>query len=191
MSSEISDIIGRILDDIRVELTDEFDQNFEREGFFSESWQRRRSPLRGDGHLLVDTGALRRSIESRIEGNSITFFTTLPYAGIHNDGGEIVVTEKMKKYFRHRFYEAQGGFSRKREGVKPRTLSDGGFYAWTSKMKLSDEAEFWRFMALMKVGSTIKIPRRRFLGAGPDVERIVREIIEENLGEALAHIIDR
>ena len=35
----------------------------------------------------------------------------------------------------------------------------------------------------MKVGSKIKIPRRRFLGTAPEVEQTVRQIIEENLTE--------
>ncbi len=180
MSSEVSVIIRRILDDLRVELSDEFDENFEREGFFSESWQRRISPLRGDGHILVDTGQLRRSIESRIDGNSITFFTTLPYAGIHNDGGEIVVTAKMKKYFWWRWKSAEGSFSRKKDGEVRKTKKNA---------RLQSESDFWKWMALKKIGSKIRIPRRRFLGSSPEVERIVREVIEENLGDALAHIV--
>ena len=36
-------------------------------------------------------------------------------------------------------------------------------------------------MALKKAGTTIKIPRRRFLGTSPEVEQAVRNIIEENL----------
>ena len=95
MKSEIQHILGRILNDIRVELTDEFDQNFEQQSFFGEAWQRRKGPLRPKGHILVDTGQLRRSIQSRTTENSITFFTTEPYAAIHNEGGEIVVTTKM------------------------------------------------------------------------------------------------
>ena len=35
----------------------------------------------------------------------------------------------------------------------------------------------------MKTGSTIKIPKRQFLGVSPEVEAAVREIIEENLNE--------
>ena len=38
-------------------------------------------------------------------------------------------------------------------------------------------------MALKKAGTTIKIPRRRFLGVSPEVEQAVREIIEENVTE--------
>ena len=37
--------------------------------------------------------------------------------------------------------------------------------------------------ALKKAGSTIRIPRRRFLGTSPEVEKAVREIVEENLTE--------
>lgn len=182
MNEEAGIIIKRILRDIQVELGDEFDRNFERQAFFSEAWARRKSPNRPGGTLLIDTGNLRRSVRSRTTENSITFFTDLPYASIHNDGGEIVVTAKIKRYFRAKFYESQGGFERKK-GIAKRTLSDGGFYAWTSKMNLTPVAEFWRFMALKRAGTTIRIPRRRFLGAGPEVERIVREIIEENLNE--------
>lgn len=191
MKSEIRHIFGRILKDIQVEMSDEFDQNFEREAFFSEAWQRRKSPLRPGRHILVDTGKLRNSIRSRTTENSITFFTTEPYAAIHNEGGEIVVTQRMKKYFRHKFYESQGGFQRKQiSDVSRRPLSDGGFYAWTSKMQLTPEAEFWRFMALKKAGTTIKIPRRRFLGTSPEVEQAVRTIIEENLNGYIEEVIN-
>ena len=78
MKTEIRRILGRILNDIRVEMTDEFDQNFERQSFFGEAWQRRKNPERPGGHILVDTGRLRRSIQSRTTENSITFFTEEP-----------------------------------------------------------------------------------------------------------------
>ncbi len=167
-------IIRRILRDIQVELSDEFDKNFERQAFFSEAWERRKSPTRPGGHLLVDSGSLRRSIRSKVTDNSVVFYTDLPYAGIHNEGGEIVVTARMKRYFWHRYYAATGAFGRRKDG-SPRQDK--------RTVRLSDEAEFWRFMALKKVGTKIKIPRRKFLGAGPEVEKAVREIIEENLNE--------
>lgn len=174
MSDEIRTIIRNILSDIRVELSDEFDKNFERQGFFNESWQRRKSPTRSSGHILVDTGRLRRSIQSRTTDDSITFFSTEPYAAIHNEGGEIVVTPKMKKYFWHKYYDATGSFGRKK---------DGSLRQDKRNARLSGEAEFWKMMALKKAGTKIKIPRRRFLGASPDVERMVKEIVERNLEE--------
>ena len=174
MKPETRRILERILNDIRVEMTDEFDQNFERQSFFSEAWQRRKSPTRPDGHILVNTGRLRRSIQSRTTENSITFFTEEPYAAIHNEGGEIVVTAKMKRYFWHKYYEATGAFGRKKDGSRRNDKRT---------VQLFDEAEFWKFMALKKAGTTIKIPRRRFLGTSPEVEKAVREIIEKNITE--------
>ena len=181
MNKEVGKILSMILNDIRVEMTEEFDQNFERESFFSEAWARRKSPMRADGHILVDTGCLRRSIQSRTTENSITFFTNEPYAAIHNEGGEIVVTKKMKGYFWRKYYDAVGAFDRKKDGTRSndkRTL------------QLAGEAEFWKFMALKKVGSTIKIPRRRFLGTSPEVEDAVRGIIEKNLRGYIEETID-
>lgn len=176
---ELKTVIGRILKDIRIGISDEFDQNFERQAFFTKAWARRRSPLRPGGHILVDTGALRKSVSSRSDESSITFYSDLPYAAIHNEGGEIKVTARMKRYFRAKFYESMG-MTKEQEG-KHRTLSDGGFYAWTSKMNLNPNAEFWRAMALMKEGKVIKIPKRQFLGMSPEVEEDVRRIIEDNL----------
>lgn len=181
MNKEVGKILRMILNDIRVEMTAEFDENFERESFFSEAWARRKGPMRPDGHILVYTGRLRRSIQSRTTENSITFFTNEPYAAIHNEGGEIVVTEKMKRYFWHKYYEATGSFGRKKDG---RRSND------KRTLQLSEEAEFWKFMALKKAGSTIKIPRRRFLGTSPEVEDAVRGIIEKNLRGYIEETID-
>lgn len=152
---ELRKVVRRILSDIRVELGDEFDQNFERQGFFAEKWQRRKSPIRGDGHILVASGDLRKSIRSRSDDHSITFYSDLAYAGIHNEGGEIKVTARMKRFFWHKYYETKD--------------------------------EFWKAMALMKVGKTIKIPRRQFLGMAPEVETEVRKFIEDNLTQYFEH----
>lgn len=178
MNQDVQKIIRNILSDIRVEMSDEFDKNFERQAFFSEAWQRRKSPTRPGGSILIDTGKLRQSISSRSTENSITFFSTLPYAAIHNDGGEIKVTRKMKAFFWHKYYEATGSFGRKKNGERRNDKRT---------VQLSTEAEFWKFMALMKEGKSIKIPRRRFLGASPEVEKVVREIIEENLTDYFEH----
>lgn len=173
-NNDMKQVIRNILKDIRVELSDEFDRNFERQAFFSEKWQRRRASARNNA-TLIDTGKLRRSITSRSDGTSITFYTTEPYAGIHNEGGEIKVTAKMKRFFWAKYYESSGAFGRRSRGSTPRK----------GNARLTDEAEMWRCMALMKTGSSIKIPKRQFLGASPEVEQSVREIIEENLTEYL------
>lgn len=107
------------------------------------------SPRHGSGvkpdtsrrFYLIDTGRLRRSVSSRTTENSITFYTDLSYAAIHNDGGEIRVTKKMKRYFWHKYYEATGSFGRRKNGEKRKDKRT---------VQLTGEAEFWKFMALKR-----------------------------------------
>lgn len=176
MKDSLSIAIGRILSDIRVGLSDEFDKNFERQGFFSEAWQRRKSPLRGDGHLLVSSGDLRRSIQSKVDDHSITFYSSSVYAGIHNEGGTIRVTSRMKRYFWHKYMNAAGAlvWCRRKNGTLRKDKNT---------RHINDVASFWKGMALMKEGKVIKIPKRQFIGYSPEVERLVCDIIESNLSD--------
>lgn len=89
-------MLNKILRDIKVELLDEFDRNFQRGAFFSKPWPKKRD---GTATHLNNTGKLRRSITARISGHCVVFTSSEPYAAIHNYGGTITVTEKMKKFF--------------------------------------------------------------------------------------------
>ena len=179
MENDLQKVIAQILRDIRVDLTDEFDRNFERQSFFSQKWARRKSPLRPGGSILIDTGGLRRSVQSETTDSSIIFYSSHPAASIHNEGGEIKVTRKMKAYFWHKYYDTTASFGRKKNGEQRHDKRT---------VQLSTEAEFWKLLALMKVGSSIKIPKRQFLGTAPEVEKMVTEIIEENLSEYFNHL---
>ncbi len=163
----------RILGDVRVEAAEQFDRNFERESFFGEAWQRKKSPV-GGKHLLVRSGALRRSISSRVDDDSVTFSSSLPYSAIHNEGGDIRVTARMKRFFWAMYYKANGGLGRRKDGTLRQDRRN---------TRLSTEAEFWKHLALMKVGAVVKIPRRRFIGAHPELERAVTSVIERRLEE--------
>ena len=69
--------MARILKDIQVEMSDEFDKNFERLGFFSEKWQRRKSPIRNEGRaILTDTGATSEKVSE--VGQRKTALPSLP-----------------------------------------------------------------------------------------------------------------
>lgn len=163
-------LIAKTLDDIRIELLDEFGRNFERKAFFATAWQRKKGNYRSDKPLLLDTGNLRRSIRGFTTKNSVVFSSNLAYSYIHNHGGEITVTKKMKSYFWYKYKEATGGFGfvKKENGE-------------SKKIELSSEANFYLSMALLKLGSKIKIPQRQFIGMAPEVEQAVRKIVEENL----------
>lgn len=83
----MSNIIDVILDDIRVELSDEFDRNFERKGFFNNKWQ----PVQKEpkiGSLMLRTSFLRNSIQSTRQGFRLVWKSSAPYASVHNEGGK-------------------------------------------------------------------------------------------------------
>ena len=93
-----------ILDDMRVDLSDEFDRNFERKGFFSDKWKPRAHDYTR-GSLLMVSGAMRRSTQGEVSGDGVRFKSSEPYTALHNEGGKITVTAKMKKFFWAKFKE--------------------------------------------------------------------------------------
>jgi len=165
-------LIKDFIRDLRVELTDEFDRNFERKGFFNEKWEETRLNNRR-GSLLMRTGALRRSIRCQSGSNTIRWFSSLPYASIHNDGGVITVTGKMKKYFWAMYLKARGGIV---YSVKTRNAVNN-----QRTKRLSAEAEFFKAMALKKVGSKIKITKRQFIGYHDDINGIVERVFSDTM----------
>lgn len=72
---------------MRVELSDEFDKNFDRKAFFTKKWKRRAYP-NAKGSLLMVTGTMRRSVKAEVKGNGVRFSSAVPYAAIHNEGGK-------------------------------------------------------------------------------------------------------
>lgn len=60
--------------------------------------QGKNSKRRGQRKPLNDTGTLRRSIHYQPSANSVTVGTNLKYAAIHQFGGDIKVTPKMRAY---------------------------------------------------------------------------------------------
>lgn len=164
-----------ILRDIAVAIASEFDLNFQRQAFFDRPWPpHATSVLRPGGHILVSTGQLRASILTDVrandQGGSVTFRSDLPYAAIHNQGGTVTVTPKMRRYFWARHYEAQGKQKKR------------------SSSSLTPEAEFWRNMALKPVGSLINIPQRQFIGSHPAVTRRCEDIIRRALDNHFRHL---
>jgi len=61
------DIFKKIIKDVEVELSDEFDRNFERKAFFNTGWKETAHPV-SRGSLMMRSGTLRKSINSQIAG---------------------------------------------------------------------------------------------------------------------------
>ena len=128
-----------ILKDMRVELSDEFDRNFQRKAFFTDAWKPRKDP-KALGSLLVVTGAMRRSIKAEVVGHGVRFSSSLPYTTIHNEGGKGTLTVK--------------GHYRTRNGKR-------------YKVK-SHQRRF-------------NMPQRQFIGDGKDTQRLIKNVIDDNL----------
>lgn len=173
-----SDFLNNIINDARIEITQEFDRNFERKAFFNEKWASNRL-INNRGTMMARSGALRRSIKSSAARNQIRWTSSVPYASIQNEGGEIVVTDKMKRFFWAMFYKASGAISKSKLG---KTIAN------QRNQKLSVEAQQWKALALMKVGQKMKIPERRFIGDHPQVKIILQEVIDLNLVELNSYI---
>lgn len=178
---EIKDFTKNILSDIRVDLTEEFDRNFERKGFFTNKWRGTNLPNRR-GSLMMRTGNLRRSIRSKQTSNEINWSSSLPYASINNEGGEIVVTDKMKRFFWAMYYKSSGAI----------TITSKGSARNDSRTKrLTAEAQQWKNLALQKVGAKMKIEQRQFIGDHPIVRQRIEEIVDKNIKELQDHIYNQ
>jgi phage gpG-like protein len=172
---DINDLEKKITQDLAVELADEFDRNFERKAFFTEKWA---SPKINNsrGSVMNRSGNLRRSIKYNVRDGMILFSSSLPYASIHNEGGEITVTAQMKKYFWAMYYKADGATTFKRDKEKNVVARDT-----VRNKKLTSEAAKWKGLALMKIGQKIKVEKRQMVGDHPQVAKIVKEVIDINM----------
>ncbi len=151
---------------VGVAVRDSIRQNFRQGDFYGgHSWDK---PLRTTlgfsgaggqyGPLLSGSNHLMMSTDYQALSGKVIIRNTEVYAATHNDGEDINVTEKMKRFFwaKHLEHKEQDGPD-------------------------APETEFWKRMALKKPGSKIKIPRRHFLGPHPDVDDIVMDVINKSL----------
>lgn len=84
-------------------------------------------------------GALRRSIRGTVRRNTVQFSSSLTYASIHNEGGTLTVTTRMKKYFWAKYRQATGSLSTTKTGKVSRSKRN---------LRLSAMAQFYKAMAL-------------------------------------------
>lgn len=153
---------------VGVAVRDSVRQNFRQGNFYGgERWQ---TPLRTSlgfrgaagqyGPLLSGSNHLMMNTDYQPLPGKVIIRNTAVYAATHNDGEEIGVTERMKRFFWAKHLE-----HKQRTGVE------------------APETEFWKRMALKKPGSRIKIPRRHFLGPGKEVDAIVQAVVDKELQE--------
>ena len=154
-------------------VVESVNENFRRGGFYGQPWKSTRRRLLGFhgvagqyGPLLSKNNHLSRSTVSIPGKGQVSIENNVEYAEIHNEGGEIPVTANMKRFFWAKYYET--GAASLSPGSRKKSVPDA-------------ESGFWRGMALKRVGSTIKIPKRQFIGPSPEVDKIVNDITNKEL----------
>lgn len=124
-----------------------FKTSFVNQGFTDttlQKWQTRSGGPKNKGRaVLVDRGILKRGI--RLKGVTSSNATigvdpAIKYATIHNEGGTIPITPKMRRFFWAMYYKFGG-----------------------KQKKVPEQALYWRNMALTSK-TEIEIPKRQFIG---------------------------
>ncbi len=166
------EVVDQSLKDIKVELDYEFKRNFTRKGFFDEQKWAETKFTNPKGSLMVRSGGLKQSITSRLSRGEIHYSSPKPFARIHNEGGEITVTKKMRGYFMYRLKEVRGRYTTRKDGSRGNNKRN---------RSLSEQEKFYLAMVGKRVGDTITIPKRQFIGGGKSTEKIIREITSDNI----------
>lgn len=126
---------------------------------------------RGKG-ILNDTGNLVDSIKIISRGqNSVNVgirTSEIPYAEIHQQGGQIPITDKMRKFFWAQYYQHASAAGRTR-GKRSSSINQ--------------EASFWKAMALKRKNATINIPKRQFMDATPDLQKAILRVIQTEMNQ--------
>lgn len=172
----MKDFYKNVINDVKTNLMDEFDRNFERKAFFDNAWPTTKWN-NSKGSLMMRSGKLRNSLKGTVQAEGISFTSNMPYASIHNEGGEITVTDKMKRFAWAMYYKTSGAISGKGGGQR--------------NIRLSQEAAQWKALALIKVGTKIKIDKRQFIGDHPKVGDAIKEAIDINLKELNEYMINQ
>lgn len=109
LQTDVFDVVG-------VEAVNHFKRNFQEEGFVDSStkkWVSRKSKRAGSTNsqkVMSKSQELADSITYEKKIPEVIISTDKPYAEIHNEGGVIIVTDKMRKFFwaKHKEYKDAG-----------------------------------------------------------------------------------
>lgn len=149
---------------VGVEAVNHFKANFQKEGFDDknvEKWKPRRTKRMGGTNsqkVMTKTGDTAESIDWRKDGNIVIVYSDKAWAQIHNEGGQIAVTAKMRKYFWAMHYQAKNGNN-------------------------PEVADQFKAMALAKV---VVMPQRKFMGNSENLNNNIIEKIKRDLTRILS-----
>lgn len=180
---EVNDRLPR---EVGVIAVNHFRQNFRDGGWLDNGlhpWKRTRRQDSGGpdakyGPLTSHRNNLMLSIQAETAPGQVTISDPVPYAAVHNDGGDITthptVTAKMRKFAWHMVYSIAGI---RGKGKLPK--------------ELPAEAGKWKGLALTKksrITVHARIPQRQFMGDSAELRIKVSDRIRKALGRIAERI---
>lgn len=185
MRRKLPVIVGRM-------AKDHYQENFRKGGFQNRGlrkWpvtRRQTSGIAGAdgqyGPLLSRRNHLFASIKYVPSDYRVTVSNDLPYAPVHNWGGQVnpTVTPRMRRFAWAMYYNAQGG-KKKATGGKRKPKKGKS----APKVE-TPSAQFWKGMALTKKKKLqVRIPQRQFIGESQELNQRINERIENELNQIL------
>lgn len=95
---------SKIMKDINYYLLEYFQSSFTTKSFNNKQWKRSKN----NPNTLIDSGTLKKSIKTvQLTDDLIHIESDTPYSAIHNYGGTIRITDKMRKFFWAQFYKTK------------------------------------------------------------------------------------
>jgi phage gpG-like protein len=150
-----------------------FKESFTNQGFTDETlqkWPARKGGAKNNGRaILINRGILKRGLRIKhtsIDGAIVGEDEGIPYADIHNFGGEIKITAQMRRFFWAMYYKFGGGLKNAHGKTKP----------------VNETALFYRNLALSKKDH-ITIPKRQFIGDSAMLERNIKKYVTDELNK--------
>ena len=187
----IKNIVEKLQDDVVKEVNNnlprkvgvvavnQFKQNFRDSGFLNNGnhkWQEtKRQQGKGTnakyGPLTSSRNHLMSSVQAKPSPGQVIIENPVPYANIHNNGGNITthptITPKMRKYAWHMVYSLAG---MKGKGKLPK--------------ELPEEAQKWKGLALTsksKITVHAHIPKRQFIGDSAELQKKINNMINQSI----------
>jgi|SRR5690606_22293235 len=143
----------RLPDILGTEVVNSAADNFKDESYFGDKWPKRKDK-KNTRKLLVKTGTLHRSPRIiRSQPGLVVVGSDVPYAAIHNNGGNINRAARSETFVRNRYRTG------KRKGMFKRGTTKG--------------------QGLTFRNYSINMPVRKFLGPHPKLKQNLQDIIKD------------
>lgn len=157
-------------------------------GFFKESfanqgkldgglkkWKPRKFNFPGKQRaILTNRGNLRDSLRPSSTFNKALVRTSKPYAIVHNEGGAITITPKMRRFFWAMYYQSVKKIAKTKAGKSRNTKSN---------ITISATAQIWKSLALHK-SNTLKIDQRPYMYHSKEltakIDRLIDKLIKSS-----------